>query len=353
MAVELSEAHQIAILTALSDAFPGALLRERLWVDCTSQLQAAFNAGYFSRELGTLTNRVPVSVEYIDNAQFRITADGIDRLQELLERRDARQTRRIQAEILAGQSVEGERHHRSNVGLTIAGMVLAVVIALWSAFYTAGKSTVLPILPRQVTKTIASQDFNFRPTDPPCQAPRNRPLLQTLVSGLPSSSIERDGFTYPISTNTVLVETEAGKGAYYNGNPQLLCIRIDRQNVSRIHMLLNMSYWSPSNSGSRGLRQGALVGQLVFVTLEGDQVVFDLKASNNIEEWVGSGSRHPSSVWTGTHLASNQPANIDRQIFTFADPLDLDYVKLIDLSQYSFGDVNPGIVLFGIVVELE
>lgn len=338
--------HLIAILQALKTIDPFHMPRAKLQQMCLRDLGNDFMEESFDSAINTLLHRPVSSIEYVLDNQFRITAEGKQHLVRLLEERDSQRLRYQQFQHALSQEKVEQNRHVTIVVLTLAG----IVIALWFGWSGTGNSDIFTRKVSTQQRFLTSEEFVFETGEGGCSIPVARPLLGTMVSGFTTFPVIDNGFEYPISATTVVVETEAGDGPYYNGNPSVICVRIRQPRIRRIQLLLNMSYGLPRYVHNKRLG-GQQVGQVVFVETQGTSISFDLRANDNIVEWVGEAGGGRSVIWAGKHSASGQPAYINSEFFTFSNPRDIEYLKLVDLSQNMFSENNPGLMLFGMLIE--
>jgi hypothetical protein len=245
--------------------------------------------------------------------------------------------------------------HTSNT-IAVISIILAVVglIILLSQTHPGklpvlisnnGSATPQKSIPIPLSKAITDSGANVkttRLTDWFDQAPDN-PIV--------------DGVGFLLSGNSSVIETESQNST----NPPVIIIPVQQDNVKKIHLLINLCY-----SRSKYLNGVDVSGTniaSVCITSGQNQKCWDLKEGVDIRDWV-IGSTTPvnplanqlNSVWQGHHRSAGTIALIDHLVLNVPDQFTssrLNYILIQDKSVELFASKNPGIMIFGVTIEIK
>jgi hypothetical protein len=180
-----------------------------------------------------------------------------------------------------------------------------------------------------------------------------RPLKEFFAE-IPSD-FEVSGIKFHLASDSPVIETES----QYSSNPAIVYIPVQKDNVVKIHLLMNMSYGAPKWTERKGIAGESIAK--VWIVSGKQSVDRELEAGTDIREWVVGGegvvntvADYVRPVWTGHHVSSESDAVIDCLILQLSDDWQgkrLDYIGIEDRSMEILGSENPGILVFGITVE--
>jgi hypothetical protein len=178
--------------------------------------------------------------------------------------------------------------------------------------------------------------------------------LSYFFAEVPSDS-EVDGIQFYLTSDSPVIETES----WNSSNPAVVRIPVQKDNVLRIHLLINMSYGAPKYVDNQRL-VGEHVARVQLISGE-ESLDWELEAGRDIREWViGSEdavnkvANYVTPILTGTNATWHTSAVIDHLLLQVPNEWQdtrLDYIVIEDRSEEVLGSPNPGILVFGITVE--
>ena len=237
-----------------------------------------------------------------------------------------------------------------NIANIIAVISAAVAILGLIALYIQSHPTIpsagLRSIPIPLTVAISQAGFNAQTSS-----------LEGWFDQTPTNP-SFEGVNFLLSQDSSVIETESQNSA----NPNRIFIPIQQNNVATIHLLLNLSYANPTYTNGMQI-YGTDIVKVSITSGDKEQYYWLLKAGTDIREWVvGSRSavntvnNHVKPIWQALHNQSGSSAVIDHIALAIPDEFrnqHLNYIIIEDRSAEVLSSQNPGIMIFGITVEVK
>ena len=312
------------------------------------------NGALFAR---SLTQLIAENHVYELESHFHLTSSGVEKASNMLEDGNM-----VRFEQISSRQIQGsEPISQIGILLSIAALLVAAVYLFVSRTVQNSNNEVKnpaygPLLPENKDELTEFIPLNLEQATQIDGSDLNMYAIQDLFVIPPMRSVN-DILPYiPLEPGDGMIETQCE----HSSNPPTVVIGFEPERVSRIHLLINLSNTHLDYLEGHDL-SGEQVARIRLVYTNGEYG-WDLKAGEDLRDWIAGADgvisfTNPPGIpaWEGRHYPSNRFAVMDYQLLEVPENLkgqQAGFLVIEDLSVGEIGNINPGIMLWGITIEV-